>query len=146
MLVLSHELLFLSFKIVSCVPNDYSCFPPSALLRHAFVLFLYMSGFPVAQMVKNLPAVWETSVQFMGWEDPLEKGMATHSSILAWRIPWPMEPGGLLTHRVTHTHLLLLVYSSRKKKMITSSSIQEIILHTCLVNVPAVLNNNRHTQ
>ena len=41
----------------------------------------------VAQMVKNPPAMWETWVQSMGWEDPLEKGMATHSSILAWRIP-----------------------------------------------------------
>ena len=42
----------------------------------------------VAQLVKNLPAVWETWVQSLGWEDPLEKGKATHSSILAWRIPW----------------------------------------------------------
>ena len=42
----------------------------------------------VAQMVKNPPAVWETWVQSLGWEDPLEKGMVTHSSILAWRIPW----------------------------------------------------------
>ena len=41
-----------------------------------------------AQMVKNLPAMWETWVQSLDWEDPLEKGMATHSSILAWRIPW----------------------------------------------------------
>ena len=41
----------------------------------------------VAQLVKNLPAVWETQVQSLGWEDPLEKGMATHSSVLAWRIP-----------------------------------------------------------
>ena len=41
----------------------------------------------VAQLVKNLPAMWETWVQSLGWEDPLEKGMATHSSILAWRIP-----------------------------------------------------------
>ena len=41
----------------------------------------------VAQLVKNLPAVWETWVQSLGWEDPLEKGKATHSSILAWRIP-----------------------------------------------------------
>ena len=40
-------------------------------------------------------AVWETHVQFLGQEDPLEKGMATHSSILAWRIPWTEEPGGL---------------------------------------------------
>ena len=48
-----------------------------------------------AQMVKNLPAVQETWVQSLGWEDPLEKGIATHSSILAWRIPWTEEPGGL---------------------------------------------------
>jgi len=46
-------------------------------------------------MVKNLPAMWETCVQSLGQEDPLEKGMATHSSILAWRIPWIEEPGGL---------------------------------------------------
>ena len=49
----------------------------------------------VAQLVKNLPAVQETWVQFLGWEDPLEKEMAIHSSILAWRIPWTEEPGGL---------------------------------------------------
>ena len=49
----------------------------------------------VAQMVKNLPAMWETWVQSLGWGDPLEKGMATHSGILAWRIPWTEEPGGL---------------------------------------------------
>ena len=42
-----------------------------------------------------LPAVWDTWVQSLGWEDPLEKGMATHSSFLAWRIPWTEEPGGL---------------------------------------------------
>ena len=48
----------------------------------------------VAQQVKNLPALQETPVQFLGWEDPLEKGKATHSSILAWRIPWTEEPGG----------------------------------------------------
>ena len=49
----------------------------------------------MAQTVKNLPAVRETWVQSLGWEDPLQKGMATHSSILAWRIPWTEEPGGL---------------------------------------------------
>ena len=48
----------------------------------------------MAQMVKNLPAVWEMGVRSLGWEDPLAKGMATHSSILAWRIPWSEEPGG----------------------------------------------------
>ena len=49
----------------------------------------------MAQLVKNLPAMQETRVQSLGWEDPLEKGMETHSSILAWRIPWTEEPGGL---------------------------------------------------
>ena len=48
----------------------------------------------VAQTVKNLPVMEETGVQSLGWEDPLEKGMATHSGILAWRIPWTEEPGG----------------------------------------------------
>ena len=49
----------------------------------------------MAQMVKNLPAVQETQLQSLDWEDPREKGMATHSSILAWKIPWMEEPGGL---------------------------------------------------
>ena len=49
----------------------------------------------VAQTVKNLPAMWETQVQTLGWEDPLKKGTAIHSSILAWRILWTEEPGGL---------------------------------------------------
>ena len=49
----------------------------------------------VAQTLKNLPTMQETQVQFLGWEDPLGKGMATHSSILAWKSPWTEEPGGL---------------------------------------------------
>ena len=51
-------------------------------------------GFLVAQMVKNLPATQETWVQLLGWEGPLEKEIATHSSVLVWRIPWTEEPGG----------------------------------------------------
>ena len=54
----------------------------------------------VAQLVKNPPAMWDTWVQSLGWEDPLEKGMATHSSILAWRSPWTIESMGL--QRVRH--------------------------------------------
>ena len=49
----------------------------------------------VVQMVKNLPTTWETRLQSLGQEDPLEKGMATHSSILAWRIPWTEKPSRL---------------------------------------------------
>ena len=76
----------------------------------------------VAQMVKNLPTVQETWVPSLGWGDPLGEGMATHCSILAWRIPWTEEPGGLqsmgsqrvrhdwatLTH--THTHTILALW------------------------------------
>ena len=54
----------------------------------------------VAQLVKNLPAMWETWVQSLGWEDLLEKGKATHSSILAWRIPWTIQSMG--SQRVGH--------------------------------------------
>ena len=60
--------------------------------------FFTTEASPVAQAVKNLPAMQETQetwVQSLGWEDPLEEGMATYSSILAWRIPWTEEPGGL---------------------------------------------------
>ena len=56
-------------------------------------------------MVKHLPAMQETQVQSLGREDPLEKGMTTHSNVLAWRIPWIMEPGGLQfvgSQRVRH--------------------------------------------
>ena len=63
---------------------------PSALLSLLFSL-----GLPGGSMVKNLPARQETWVRSLGWEDSLEKGMATHSSILGWRILWTEEPGGL---------------------------------------------------
>ena len=59
----------------------------------------------VAQIVKNLPATQEIRVQLLGQEDPLEKGMVTRASILAWRVPWTEEPGGLLSmgsQRVRH--------------------------------------------
>ena len=61
----------------------------------------------VAQTVKNLPAMQEGWVQSLGWEDPLEEEMVTHSSILAWRIPWIKEPGRLMwsmgSQRVGHS-------------------------------------------
>ena len=65
----------------------------------------YIWTFLVAQMVKRLPTMRETWVRSLGREDPLEKEMATHSSILAWKIPWTEEPGGLLSmglQRVGH--------------------------------------------
>ena len=67
----------------------------------------------VAQMVKNLPIVWETQVQSLGREDLLEKGMATNSSILAWNIPWMEEPGRLQfmgLQRVGHNRVTSLSF------------------------------------
>ena len=67
--------------------------------NYYYIIMIYSL---VAQTVKNPPVMWETWVRSLGWEDPLEEGMATHSSILAWRIPWTAwripwteEPGGL---------------------------------------------------
>ena len=65
-------------------------------------------------MVKNLPAMWETWIQPLVWEDPLEKGTATHTSILAWRIPWTEETGSLqsvgvasdTSEQLSHFHFL----------------------------------------
>ena len=68
-------------------------------------LFYYRLLSLVAQMLKRLPGMWETWVRPLGWEDPLEKAMATRSSVLAWRIPGMAKPGGLpfmVSHRVGH--------------------------------------------
>ena len=64
----------------------------------------------MAQLVKQLPAMWETWVQSLGWEDPLEKEMATQSRTLAWKIPWMEEPGGLQS-----TGSLLLLEKCKSK-------------------------------
>ena len=69
-----------------------NCLNPSSVIEEPYRL-LWASL--VAQSVKNLPAVQETRVLSLGWEDPLEKEMATHCSILAWKISWTEEPGGL---------------------------------------------------
>ena len=77
-------------------PSD---FPPTAVAVYSLSLS-FMYGFIyllvaslVAQRVKRLPAMRETWVQSLGWEDPLQKEMATHSSTLAWKIPWTEKPG-----------------------------------------------------
>ena len=70
----------------------------------------------VAQTVKNLPAMQETCVQSLGWEDPLEKGMLTHSSTTAWRIPWAegnspwVRKESDMAKHLTHTHIMTYVY------------------------------------
>ena len=71
-------------------------------------------GFPGSSAGKNLPAMQETLVQFLGQEDPLEKGMATHSSILAWRIQWTEESGRLHTvHGVAESHRMEQLSTAR---------------------------------
>ena len=65
-----------------------------------FILYWGIADSLVTQLVKNLPAMQETLVRFLGWEDPLEEGMATHSSIFAWRIPWTEKPGRLQSVRL----------------------------------------------
>ena len=103
-------LSFLFYKMgIKVVPTHKHHKSMSICLLNIRILFdLYLSLFNlywdfleekgtslVAQSVKNPPAIQETQVQSLGWEDPLEKGMATHSSILPWRIPWTEEPGRL---------------------------------------------------
>ena len=68
--------------------------------QHFIITYKGKQASLVAQLVKNLPAVRETWVRSLGWEDPLEKGKATHSSILAWRIPWTVQSLG--SQRVGH--------------------------------------------
>ena len=78
---------------------------PVFLLGIFYLDHLYFIYPVVAQTVKRLPAVWETQVRSLGWEDPLEKEMPTHSRTLAWKIPWTEEPGGLQSlglQRVRH--------------------------------------------
>ena len=90
-----------------CIHGLYEVAKSIASHREAldYLLPLGDQASQVARMVKNLPAMQETRVRSLGQEDPLEKGMTTHSCILAWRIPWTEEPGGLQSmgsHRVGH--------------------------------------------
>ena len=82
----------------ACSVGDLGSIP--GLGRPCMIKYLVPRASLVAQMVKNLPAMQETWVQCLGPEDPLEKEMTTHFSILAWRIPWAEEPGGLQSTRV----------------------------------------------
>ena len=77
------------------VEHPGSCCYRRSFLEKNYFLLKHCWASLVAQLVKNPPAVQETWVQSLGWEDPLERGKATHSSVLAWRIPWTEEPGGL---------------------------------------------------
>ena len=83
---------------------------------------LYSWAFLVAQLVKNLPAMQETWVQPLGWEGPLEKEMATHSSILAWRIPWTVCFARCPNPRAGREKASKTIQLAKKEKFITDSS------------------------
>ena len=76
----------------------------------------YSWTFLVAKLVKNLPAMWETWVRSLGWEDPLEKVKSTHSSILAWRIPWTVSIEVAESETTEQLSLSLFIQVRKKKK------------------------------
>ena len=112
-----------TFRKLACGINTLFCkMTANYTSYHNKAPINYFAGFPGGSVVKNLPAMRETQemwVQSLGREDPLEEGMATHSSLLAWRVPWTEEPGGLqsmghkesdtteTTVRTCSTHIIL---------------------------------------
>ena len=108
-----------------CILWDHNDVLPDCLLKILWFYLSYLSSL-VAQKLKRLPPMWETRVWSLGREDPLEKEMAIHSSILAWRIPWMEEPGGLQStglQRVGHNwatspSALILLEKSNSKVII----------------------------
>ena len=96
-----HNRYYVLFYISKFYRSSIKICEFSAFSFLSSLLFLMCSIGPgretslVAQMVEHLPTIWETWVRFLGWEDPLEKEMATHSRTIAWRIPWTEEPGRL---------------------------------------------------
>ena len=103
-----HDFIFNSFpdssvgKESACNAEDPSSIPRSGKSPEEGIGYplQYSWALLMAQLVKNLPAMWETWVQSLGWEDPLGKGKVTHSIILAWRIPWTIQ--SMESQRVGH--------------------------------------------
>ena len=104
---------------------------------------IYYRASLVVQSVKNLPTVWGTRVQSLGREDPLEKGMATHSSIPAWRIPWTEEPGGISKKSDMIERLTLWIQCPSKMQRPFMFKKGEILEMLDLSKVAAVLLLNR---
>ena len=120
----------------------------SAGVQAEYYLLLYGPNGIMAQMIKSLPAIQETWVQSLGWEDPLEEGMAIHSSILAWEIPWTEKPGGLQslgscrirndsatnththTHTRNHSHFMGSIFAG-KEKLLNEKNEQFFISQSC---------------
>ena len=95
-LVYNNADLYFVIQVYHFITNYFNCFP------------WFLRAFLMTQTVKNPPAMWKTWVRSLGWEDPREEGAATHSSILAWRIPWTEEPGRLyIVHGVAKSQTWL---------------------------------------
>ena len=92
---------FLFFIFIAFLCTTGMIYIPTGLTHSMWVSInpSYYWDSLVAQMVKHLPTMWETWVWSLGWEDPLEKEMATHSSILAWKVPWTPQSMGLQRHK-----------------------------------------------
>ena len=86
-------------KFHSGLSVSYEHFDHPSSWNHIECILLRLAASLVAQRVKHLPALWETQVQYLGWEDPLEKEMTTHSSTLTWKIPWMEKHGRLQSMR-----------------------------------------------
>ena len=114
---------------------------------YSYIMFIWVQASLVAQMVRSLLAMQETWIRSLGWEDPQEEGMAIHSSILAWRIPWTEKPGGLQSmgsHRTghdwvtnTYTHMLTDAfegenYDHGSNMIIFSYTHISCLLHKCI--------------
>ena len=98
--------------MVSTIWGSYSAFP---CIFPIYRRYTYYWASLVAHMVKNLPVIWETWVRSLGREDPLEEGMATHSSILAWRIPMDREASQVTVHRVAKSRTWLSNWAHTQK-------------------------------
>ena len=94
----------------------------------------------MAQTVKNLPAMRETWVWFLGWEDPLKKGVATHSSILTWRIPWTGDPSWLTVHVVTKSQTGLSDFRFLYEMSISEKVMVLLNIHTVVLNIHTVVS------
>ena len=108
------EFLFLDVSIYTCITMKLVENLFFIIYAMGIILYYWFLASLVVQMEKRLPAMWETRFQSLGWEDPLEKAMDTHSSTLAWKIPWTEEPGRLQStglQRVGHNWVTSLSFT-----------------------------------
>ena len=103
-----------------------SCYPTGFQTRNRDTLGWWFLVNFIVQTVKDLSKMQETGVQSLGWEDPLEKGMATHSSILAWRIPWTEKPGGLQFEIISD--LTKKLRNSAKKSCVPFTQLAQMLM------------------